>query len=56
MIYCFDLLTILYFACDTHKDEIHGKWMKTIEATPYPERIKVVNKLWEDLNILLYFL
>ena len=44
MIYCFDLDHTL---CDTHKDE-DGKW-KYFEATPYPERIKVVNKLWDCL-------
>lgn len=48
MIYCFDLDHTL---CDTHKDE-NGKW-KYFEATPYPERIKVVNKLWEEGHTII---
>ena len=48
MIYCFDLDGTF---CDTDKDEGHG--MKYYEATPYPDRIEVVNKLWEEGHTII---
>ena len=48
MIYCFDLDGTL---CHTESNP-DGHGMKYYEATPYADRIKVVNKLWEE-DILL---
>ena len=49
MIYCFDLDGTL---CHTESNP-DGHGMKYYEATPYPDRIKVVNKLWEEGHTII---
>lgn len=46
-IYCFDLDNTL---CQTRYEDGHYWYL---EATPYPERIKIVNQLYESGNTII---
>ena len=48
MVYVFDLDNTL---CDTRKGD-DGRW-RYFEATPFFDRIKVVNKLWDEGHTII---